>query len=402
MFQEFVEDHLIGSNELVCIDTNESIGNELLEFVSECRKTDQLYDDDLTPVQQGLFGEVGSVLATVKKFRREQRVFTKFRETLCEDFGDVLWYFAALCRRIDVDTHQLMLEAAAEIEMGNVVVSKSAIRQRVEIDYAKIESLGINELVLSLGRSVAELLNLRNVAPRTQQQLLHRFARDYLNLVKAFEYPFQLITMTNLRKTSSRFHISNNGSLPTFDFDFQESEQLPFEMRFQFVDSKHGQCKLFSKGKQVGQSLTDNIKDRDGYRFHDVFHIAYASILHWSPVVRKMLGCKRKSDSEIDETEDGGRAAAIEEGVSAYIFSYAKELNFFLGQDELSFDLLKTIQKFVSGFEVDQCPLSQWEKAILQGYEVFRQLVQNSGGTVFGCRKRRTIKYEAPPRKRRH
>jgi hypothetical protein len=46
-------------------------------------------------------------------------------------------------------------------------------------------------------------------------------------------------------------------------------------------------------GVFIGDPLTDNIADRDGYRFHDVFHFANAAILHWSPVMRALVRHKR-------------------------------------------------------------------------------------------------------------
>jgi hypothetical protein len=46
----------------------------------------------------------------------------------------------------------------------------------------------------------------------------------------------------------------------------------------------------------VGDPLTDNIADRDGYRFHDVFHFAHPAVLHWSPTFRALVKRKRKSD----------------------------------------------------------------------------------------------------------
>ena len=55
--------------------------------------------------------------------------------------------------------------------------------------------------------------------------------------------------------------------------------------------------------------------------------------------------------------------------------------------------MLKTVEQFVQGYEVEQCPLSLWEKAILDGYEVFRQVVTNNGGTVIGDRATRSISY---------
>jgi hypothetical protein len=37
--------------------------------------------------------------------------------------------------------------------------------------------------------------------------------------------------------------------------------------------------------------------------------------------------------------------------------------------------------------------LKLWEKAILEGYAVFRQLKANEGGWIIGNREQRTIKY---------
>jgi hypothetical protein len=64
-------------------------------------------------------------------------------------------------------------------------------------------------------------------------------------------------------------------------------------------------------GVFIGDPLTDNILDRDGYRFHDVFHFAHASILHWSPTFRALIKHKRKSDPVVDEAQDSGRAIVV-------------------------------------------------------------------------------------------
>jgi len=143
----------------------------------------------------------------------------------------------------------------------------------------------------------------------------------------------------------------------------------------------------------VGDPLTDNISDRDGYRFHDVFHFAHAAILDWSPVFRALLKKKRKSAKRFDEEQDSGRAIVVEEGLTAWTFSRAKKHHFFEDQKSISFDMLKTIAQFVQGYEVDRCPLSLWERAILQGYKVFREVNSNGGGIVCGDLATRSIRY---------
>jgi hypothetical protein len=127
-----------------------------------------------------------------------------------------------------------------------------------------------------------------------------------------------------------------------------------------------------------------------------VFHLANAAILHWSPVVRALIKHKRKSKPTYDEAEDGGRAIVVEEGVTAWIFLQAKELGFFENQRTVSLGLLKSIGDFVKGFEVDKLPLKLWEKSILQGYQVFRQVRAAKGGWIVGDRSARTVRYERP------
>lgn len=83
----------------------------------------------------------------------------------------------------------------------------------------------------------------------------------------------------------------------------------------------------------------------------------------------------------------------MEEGLTTWIFGRAKELNYFEGKKAISFDLLKTVQQFVAGYEVEACPLSLWELAILRGYDVFRWIKKNNGGLVIGDRRKRTIDY---------
>ena len=145
-----------------------------------------------------------------------------------------------------------------------------------------------------------------------------------------------------------------------------------------------------------GIPLSDNIRDPDGFRFHDVFHFAHAAILHWSPTFRALIKHKRKTDPAVDEAQDSGRAIVVEEGLTAWLFARAKDLNFFEGHTSVSFDLLKTIEHFVRGYEVEACPLKLWEIAILQGYSVFRQVRDHNGGIIKGDRTSRTLRFEPP------
>ena len=198
----------------------------------------------------------------------------------------------------------------------------------------------------------------------------------------------------NIEKACGRFLDPDPSTLPTFDSDFPDAEKLPLHFEIQINQRRRGRSYLQWNDVFIGDPLTDNIIKSDGYRFHDVFHLAHAAILHWFPTFRALIKRKRKSNRKIDEAQDGGRAIVIEEGLTSWIFSCAKHLNFFEGKTSVSFDLLKTVQQFVQGYEVEECPLKLWEQAILEGYEVFRQVRENKGGIVIGDRETRTIEYK--------
>ena len=202
------------------------------------------------------------------------------------------------------------------------------------------------------------------------------------------------VVRKNIEKACGRFLDPEPSLSPIFDDKFMEEERLPQQFEIKITQRKGRRCYLQWNNVFVGEPLTDNIADPDGYRFHDVFHFAHAAILHWSPTFRALIKQKRKSDPMVDETQDGGRAIVVEEGLTAWIFVRAKELNFFEGQDKVSFDLLKGVSQFVQGYEVEACPLRLWEGAILQGYDVFRQVRDNEGGIVVGDRAARTISYK--------
>jgi len=173
----------------------------------------------------------------------------------------------------------------------------------------------------------------------------------------------------NLQKVQARW-LKLSASSSFFDDTFPVSEQLPRKFVAEIRDLKEGnktKTELLIDGTQVGNHLTDNAYRDDGYRFHDVFHLAYATILGWSPVLRANLERKRKSKASVDEVEDGGRAIAIEEGISALVFTYASKHSFLDGVSVIDWSTLRTCQEMAAHLEVSQRSLYEWEQAILEG-----------------------------------
>jgi len=137
-------------------------------------------------------------------------------------------------------------------------------------------------------------------------------------------------------------------------------------------------------GEALGSPLADNSYETDGYRFHDIFHLALACILGWSPVLRALLHVKRKSDAQLDEIEDGGRAIAIEEGIAALVFSYASQHSLLAGVTTIDWSLLRTCSEMTVGFEVQRKPLFASERTILKAFGVWRD-ANKYGGVRITC-----------------
>ena len=363
----------------------------LSEYAAEVAATDVLGSTDFNPVLQGLYGEVGGIMSTAKKHVREKSAYPGFRLAAEEEFGDTLWYLAAICRRMQVPLEEIFTEAANHGNFKNVgAASDIATGVLAYIAIPVAPSISLDATLVRLGQAAAALLG-----NKPERADLVAFARAYLDAIHAAKLAFSDVARGNLRKARGAFLEPQAVDLVGLDFDssFGIEEQLPREFKIRVNQRGSGKSYLQWNGVFIGDPLTDNIADRDGYRFHDVFHFSYMAVLHWSPVIRALIKHKRKSNPSYDEEQDSGRAIVVEEGLAAWIFSKAKELNFFENQEKVSLGILKTISEFVSGYEVEKCPLKLWEKAILEGYAVFRQLKANQGGWIVGNRELRTITY---------
>lgn len=366
----------------------------LCDYMRAIEPTDRLPHDNLQPVLMGLFGEVGSIMATAKKHLREKSAYVGYQQAVEEEFGDALWYFTALCRRLGIGADAILSEAANQGGYSKSIAANDLLDGPVSHVSSTITLPPPDQTLLNLGEATAALLGIKHLDKETHN-LLRTFSDRYLQALQAAHVSFSKVVRMNIAKARGRFLDPDASTLPTFDGGFSDEERLPQHFEIIITQRKSGQSYLQWNNVFIGEPLTDNILDPDGYRFHDVFHFAHAAILHWSPTFRALIKQKRKSDPKFDEAQDGGRAIVVEEGLSAWIFSRAKHLAFFDGQDGVSFDLLKTVQQFVQGYEVEVCPLKLWERAILDGYKVFRQVRDNNGGIVVGDRESRTIEYKS-------
>ena len=288
----------------------------LTDYCNDAEQTDRLTgrSDHVDLLATGLFGEAGSVLAELKKAERETAAYPSYRNRLVEEIGDLLWYFARLVSVL-APSEVEKLEALAERELRS-------------------DDAGAMSEALALGAATGALLaTLQQKTDNVAASQLGTIWRALLRVASAVDVDLRDAARRNVDKTESRWP-SVREFVPPFDDGADEEEQLPRKLKVEFrqIDRAGKPVVLLRcNGLNLGDRLTDNIDEPDFYRFHDIFHLAHAVYLGWSPILRTLLNCKRKSNPRVDENEDGARARIIEEAVSATVFSRAKETRFYDG-----------------------------------------------------------------------
>jgi NTP pyrophosphatase (non-canonical NTP hydrolase) len=334
----------------------------------------------------GLVGEVGSLLSEVKKKQRDSAAYVSHENTVLEELGDALWYLAIIADHAGINLGEIASRTAPK---GNDVLFASLQPQH---------ALPLNTPTVQFERTLLRLAAATGVLsagivdekPPKLDKLQSDLTTIFHLLVEAANeagVTLEAAARQNLEKADDRWPGDRVYPL-LFDLDFHPDEQLPRRLAVEIYERQASNDRSYvlqrCNGIFIGDRLTDNIMKPDDYRFHDVFHYAYAAVLGWSPVTRALFKRKRKSQTRIDEGQDGARATLIEEGVATYVFGVAKEFDFFHAQKpgDLSFTFLKNVRQFVRGYEVDRLPLWLWEEAILQGNHAFRFLRENRRGLL--------------------
>src|SRR6266851_1311729 len=205
------------------------------------------------------------------------------------------------------------------------------------------------------------------------------------NVATKFGLELEQIANANLVKTRDRWPVGPAPEYRLYDEAYPDDQRLPrrFQVLFsEVLESGRKRVLLTVDGEPMGNRLTDNAYEDDGYRFHDVFHLSYAAILGWSPVSRAGLRRKRRKDSVVDEVEDGGRAVVVDEAISAFVYDYARKANYLENVEAIDYHLLKAIKSLTAEVEVKTRTYGDWERAILDGYRVWRTIRHNRGGIV--------------------
>jgi len=371
-------------------DVGESGAVGLLAYQRAVRETDRLPPTELGTAMLGLFGEVGSLLAVVKKQRRDAAAYPGYTASIQEELGDILWYFTALVNRAGLDLSILAQRVFRELrdweEVERDEAGTWADVQGAGSTVSHDELLRRLSVVAGLvGELVSAFLAGRLDANRDRLSgELVAILRAVVRAAEAAAVDLDGAARGNVEKVFSRYP-RDAVYPPALDVGMPANERLPRRFAVRIEERCNGSKVWVTQtwnGRPLGDPLTDNKDEADDYRFHDVFHIAYAVHLGWSPILRRLMRVKRKTNPQIDDNQDGARAAIIEEGIATFIFGQALERNLFEDLERLDFGLLKLVSRFVRGYEAEQCFYWQWERAILDGFRVFRALKKARGGVV--------------------
>lgn len=428
----------------------------VVEYDQFVRRTDQYQARSIKDRQNialyGLVGEIGSLMSAVKKqflaSEKEETSIGRPSPEISEEIGDIIWYCFNFVQVFFPDESLNILEREIRFlermiraKEGDWLKFQSLLGQdrcrkfldeverfpstvklefddfqRVAFLTARTSGATLRQVCLSLlWQHAAELLRHKipeeekSINPLVPDRNIRYVLGDIAWHVSAVASIYGLSLNEVVQKNVEKVSFRHSVSLPTalHDDTYPKDEQFPREFEVSFISIGPKRSRIYLDGRRLGNDLTDNAYDPDGYRFHDVLHLANAAKLGWSPVLRRLLQVKRKSNSKVDEVEDGARAAIVEEAVLKAIHSegvrLAKERylgpfapdhqELFPDAEDISFGFLKFIGHLVVGLEVSANKYWEWEAAILEGYRIFRELRRHGQGTVKVNLPKRTIDY---------
>lgn len=399
----------------------------------------------------GLVGEIGSLMSAVKKQLLASSDEGKRRQPtdeIVEELGDIVWYCFALAQlqfpnaNTNIFNNEIaflkrMLTSAAPSyvefqELLGPAKSRAFLDaaesfpktvdlrfddfQRLAFMTARTEGVLLRQVCLSvLWQHGAELLRLKlpaserkinkKLKDREISQVLGDIAWHVAAIASVYGLPLDEVIEKNVAKIE--FRQGRGKPTPLHDEAYPAGQKFPRRFEVAFVAVGPRKSRMYLNGRPLGNDLTDNAVEDDGYRFHDVMHLANAAKLGWSPVLRDLMGLKRKRDPQVDEVQDGARARIVEEAVIKAIHSEGVRLarqgyvgpllpdqhDIFPNVSDISFGFLKFISSLVTNLEVAENKHWEWEDAILEGSKLLKDLRTHRQGTVRIDLERRSLEF---------
>ena len=171
----------------------------LRDYMREIKFTDKLPQDNLYPVLMGLYGEVGSIMATTKKHHREKEAYAGYQQAVEEEFGDALWYFTALCRRLGIGVDTILSKVVNQDGYRKSIATSDLLDGPISHISSVSELPDLDKTLLNLGEATAALLGIKKLDEQSHD-LLQTFSDQYLQALQASKVNFSKIVHKNIER----------------------------------------------------------------------------------------------------------------------------------------------------------------------------------------------------------
>lgn len=386
----------------------------------------------------GLVGEMGALASAVKRRLIAEQSGVPWNmatDEVVEELGDALWYWALLSQIYNNGSDHILKSDISNLisALDETSAKADLFRRSIGQDRLAAFRANSNSFLSSSDASLDEYRAVAFLTRRTEgkifvgvcltvlsqlgaELLRMKFpvVEDQINTViisrnvkiilgetvwhlaaiaSAYDLNLSEVAAENIKKLNKRLNKAQH--TPSHDEQYPNHEHIPRNFDISFVMVGREKSRMYLDGRRLGDELTDNSYNDDGYKFHDVLHLAVLANLGWSPVLRDLLKKKRKSKPKTDEVEDGARARIVEEAVIKAIHSEGLRVSaprvrmasgepvpLFASHGEITFQFLKFIDNLTKGLEVERNQYWEWERAMLQASEVFCKLRKEEQGTV--------------------
>jgi hypothetical protein len=213
----------------------------------------------------GLFGEGGSLLSEAKKKQRDAASYPGYADAVAEELGDVLWYLAAVARRLRLSLADVAAAAASDDaewrKGGNDALTFHSL-QPIHMPLVKAPTVAFEGTLLALagevGRLVHDFRPGTDGSPANLRRRLVVVMRRLIQAANGAGVTVEAAAVKNLHKIFDRWPRDRIYPQP-FDGAMDPEEQLPRRMMIDVYErTVPGQTYVYQRsgGAFVGDRLT--------------------------------------------------------------------------------------------------------------------------------------------------
>jgi NTP pyrophosphatase (non-canonical NTP hydrolase) len=329
---------------------------EFADYQAKAEASNELHDENpekaLNAALFGLGSETGSLMDIRKKLLTGDLGIDVAREELKQELGDLLWYVSRVATAIDLNLETI---ASENLERAGRMWRHSAAELR-------------------------ELPELDNGVPGERFPRHIRFLFEESEL----EENGKTIKRADITLVEANHNDYPDGPVPVLG---PAGEPL-------FDANGNPKTRGYEVGAKLGAQLDDNSKRVNGYRYHDAIHMAFMTMLHWSPTMRSLMNIKRKSQPEKDAYEESARPIFLEEGLAAVLAALAPRRLQFGTFASIDGDVLTAVNACTKNLESSEVPDWAWRHTIVAAFGVMGDLEAHGGGYVVADLEARMLTFE--------